>query len=93
MAENETPKLDYWMIGILEECAKTEIKRLSSWFNPAYVKRHLEGRNEYDNFGQIQLILDRLNEMRTHYDNEIKDGLDKTNASSPVGVRVNDPKD
>lgn len=74
---DETPKFDYWMIGILEECAKTEIKRLSSRFNPAYVERHLKERNEYDNFGQIQLILDRLSEMRAYYDNEIKDGLKK----------------
>lgn len=73
----EEPKLDYWMVGILEECAKTEIKRLSSRWSSGYVEKRLEGRNKFDNFGQIQLILDRLNEIRTHYDKEIEDGLDR----------------
>jgi len=73
--ELEEPKLDYWMVGILEECAKTEIKRASSSFPASYVKAQLEGRNEFGVLGQLQLILDRLNEIKTHYDNEIKVGL------------------
>lgn len=74
---DEQPKLDYWMLGIIEESVKTEIKRVGSRFGAAYVRGQLGCRNKWTNLGQLQLILDRMNEMRIHYDNEIKGALPK----------------
>ena len=72
MTKDKTPKLDCWMVGILEECAKTEIKRASAAYPVDYVKIARENRNKFDVLGQLQLIMDRLNEIRTHYDEEIE---------------------
>lgn len=76
MKEDNTPKLDYWMVEILKASARTEIKRVASGYLPVYVQVMLEKRNQYDELGQLQLILDRLQEIQTHYDEEIKEGLD-----------------
>lgn len=69
---DEQPELDYWMLGILDECAKTEIKRLSSRWSAKYVKNQLEARNKWTPLGQLQVIRDRLNEMRVHTDKKVK---------------------
>lgn len=72
---DKEPELDYWMLEVLDRCVKTEIKMFSSRWGGEYVKNRLEGRNEWDKFGQLQVIRDRLNEMRMHVDMRIKDAL------------------
>jgi len=75
--KTETPELDYWMVEILKEA-------MSAW---AFRKTHWKGGlpGEYargtDAFrmtplGQYELINERLNEIRVHYDKMIQKGLD-----------------
>ncbi|MHA2380101.1 MAG: hypothetical protein ACXADS_12575 [Candidatus Thorarchaeota archaeon] len=74
---SDIPTFDYWMIGILKECTKTEIKRAGSGFPAKYIVAALEKRNKHNDLGQLQLILDRLDEIQQYYDNEIQEALGK----------------
>ena len=76
MKENNTPKLDYWMMGLLIKAVDIQMRKVSSKYPRDYIESAIEDRNQWNPLGQLQVIKDRLNEIQLHYDEEIKEGLD-----------------
>jgi len=72
MTENNTPKLDYWMLEIL----KKAMTKWASAKNPL-LGENIRGTNafKFTELGQFELIRERLNEIQVSYDEEIKEGL------------------
>ena len=69
------PKLDYWMIDILK-------KAMTKWASAKkcpLLGENLRGTSafKFTELGQFELIRERLNEIQQHYDEEIKEGLNR----------------
>lgn len=75
--KEEPPKLDYWMIEIIDGIMNLALSKLASAYNhrPDIIRKVMNGRNRHEPLGQIQLIKDRLQEIRDFYDEQIKSGL------------------
>jgi hypothetical protein len=73
----EEPKIDCWMIPLLKASVKMNLTKANSVWGIKYVNEQRVRKNKYNPIGQLQIIMDRLNELQEFYDNQIKEGLDK----------------
>ena len=74
---NKEPKIDYWMVALLRKSVNTQMQKETSKYsnNTEYIAKAIKDRNEWNSIGQLQVILDRLNDLQLFYDNQIKEGL------------------
>lgn len=71
----DTPKLDYWMLDVLRKA----MRDYSRARRPFVSDESLRGTPafKFTEFGKVELVRERLNEIQLHYDEEIKEGLNR----------------
>lgn len=71
------PRIDYWMLPLIRKSVNTQMKKETSKYsgNTEYIRLSIEKRNEYNPIGQLQVILDKLNDIQMFRDNRIKEAL------------------
>ena len=68
-------KLEYWMMGLIEEALKSH--EIATCFTIKGKARFRENKNRWNPLGQIRLTQDRLHEMWKEYDERVKKNLKK----------------
>lgn len=74
---NREPTLDYWMLSILQEAVKELTTKRTRGRNEEYIREQVEKKNEWNPIGQLEKIKERLTEMQTYFDGQIKSALDE----------------